>query len=44
MVIPKVLAQNSGFDLQDSIVKLQVSEINNIIAMSVCIGPRHVCA
>ena len=25
MIIPKVLAQNSGFDPQESIVKLQVS-------------------
>ncbi len=26
MIIPKALAQNSGFDPQDSIIKLQVSE------------------
>ena len=28
MVIPKVLAQNSGFDPQDSIVKLQVRGVS----------------
>ena len=37
MIIPKVLAQNSGFDPQDSLVKLQVS----ILLRSASFVPLH---
>ena len=36
MIIPKVLAQNSGFDPQDSIVKLQVMVMMTLYLVVEC--------
>ena len=31
MVIPKILAQNSGFDPQETIIKLQVRQLKPVL-------------
>jgi len=37
MTIPKTLAQNSGFDPQDSVIKLQVRWAGSAAGVCVCV-------